>query len=156
MGLPIFSFFYNRFIDQLDGKREHTSIYVAVGVLVTLAFGALFSWRASLLYLVLFGLSGLPMIFGEFRRTDQKHNAEKLKIEEASKQPRRKRIPYAANARIEDAYDAIKEAQRLVALALKNNGKNVESALPLAMASTELNLAMTRLNEVKLIQQIEE
>ena len=38
IGLPVFAFFYNRFIDRLKGK-EHTSLYVAFGNLVTIFGG---------------------------------------------------------------------------------------------------------------------
>jgi len=150
MGLPIFAIFYNRFIDNRTDRNEHTSLYVAIGVLITLIVGGLFSWKAMILYLVLFGLSGLPMIVGEFQRTDRKHK------ERAARSVRRKRLPYAVNGRIEDAYDAMKEVQRLIGVAMKYNGKNVESAIPLAGATTEINLALSRLMEVKSIQLLEE
>jgi len=139
MGLPTFGFFYNRFIDKRSDRNEHTSLYVAGGVMVTLLVGGLFSWKAMLLYAVLFFLSGFLMIAGEFERTT-----------------RRKRYPYAATGRINDAYDNTKEALRLVALAMKNNGRNVETALPLAAATTEINKALILLNEVKNIQLLEE
>lgn len=53
--LPVFGYFYNRLMDKLKGK-EHMSVYVAGGVLVTLAAGAIISWKSALLFLVLFGL----------------------------------------------------------------------------------------------------
>ncbi len=56
--LPVFGYFYNRLMDKLKGK-EHTSVYVAGGVLVTLGAGAFISWKASLLFLVLFILDGV-------------------------------------------------------------------------------------------------
>lgn len=40
--LPVFGYFYNRLMDKLKGK-EHMSVYVAGGVLVTLGAGALIS-----------------------------------------------------------------------------------------------------------------
>lgn len=142
LGLPTFGYFYNRLIDKL-GDHEHISLYVAIGNFVTILVGSLFSWKAGLLFLGLFLLDGLPMIAGEYRRTHRKSVEKTL---------RRKRLPYAANARIEDAYDALREAQRLVGVAMKHNGRNVEAALPLAEASSQINLALSRLVELKGIQ----
>jgi len=146
MGLPIFSHFYNQLMDKLANRSEHTSIYVAIGVAVTVVVGGLFSWKSALLYAILFGLSGMPMIIGEFRRTE---------VKVAEKSLRRRRLPYAANGCIEDAHDAVKEAQRLIGVALKNNGKNVEAALSLAGASTEISLALSKLIELKSIQYVD-
>lgn len=145
LSLPIFGYFYNRLMNRLHGRNEHTSLFVAIGVSVTLLVSGLFSWRSMLLSFILFGLSGLPMIVGEFKRTEKTVHA-----------PRRKRIPYAANGCIEDAHDAMKESLRLVCLAMKANGKNIESAIPLAHASTEINRAMAKIVELRLIQQIQE
>ena len=92
--LPIFGHFYNKLMDKLEGKDEHTSLYVALGNLVTIGIASIFSWKAALLFLILFMADGTPMIFGEFKRTERR--AKK-------KTPRRKRIPYAANGRIDDA-----------------------------------------------------
>lgn len=145
--LLIFGYFYNRLMDSLKGK-EHPSLYVAGGVLVTIGAAALFSWKAGLLMVILFLADGLPMIVGEFKRTHRQ-------IEERKKQPRRKRLPYAANGRIDDARMAIKEAVRLLGMTLKEKDPTAR-ALQLANASHELNLAETDLLELKLIQQIEE
>ena len=150
MGLPIFSHFYNKLMDRLDKRSEHTSLYVAIGVAVTLAVGGLFSWKAMVLYLVLFALSGMPMIVGEFKRTDLKHQEVK------DKNLRRRRLPYAANGMIADAHDAAKEAQRLIALAIRSNGKNVETTLQLAAAGTEVNEIISKMVELKLIQIVNE
>ena len=145
--LLIFGYFYNRLMDSLKGK-EHYSLYVACGVLVTIGAAALFSWKAGLLMLIPFLADGLPMIVGEFKRTHRLH-------EERKKNPRRKRLPYAANGRIDDAAMAIKEAARLLGMTLKEKDPAVR-ALQLATASHELNEAQTKLLELKLIQQIEE
>jgi hypothetical protein len=85
IGLPVFGYAYNKLMDALKGK-EHTSVYVAGGVLFTLAAGAVVSWKAALLFMVLFGLDGIFMIVGEFKRTEKQVKA-----------PRRKRMPYVAN-----------------------------------------------------------
>lgn len=147
--LLIFGYFYNRLMDTLKhGTGEHTSIYVAIGVAVTLGVASLFSWKAGLLTMIFFAASGLPMIFGEFHRT-------KVVEEEKTRTPRRKRVPYAVNGRIEDSSMAVKEASRLLGLALKEKDPTAR-ALQLATASHELNDAYSKLLEVKLIQQIEE
>lgn len=146
--LGIFGYFYNRLMDHLKDGDEHTSLYVAIGVSVTIAVTTLFSWKAGLLNLIFFIASGSPMILGEFRRT-------KKKVEERTKTPRRKRLPYAANGRIDDATMAVKEASRLLGMALKEK-ETTARALQLATASHELNDASTKLLELKMIQQIEE
>ena len=146
--LAIFGYFYNRLMDHLKEGDEHTSLYVAIGVAVTIAVAALFSWKSGLLMTVFFAASGLPMILGEFRRT-------KEKVEQRTKIPRRKRLPYAANGRIDDANMAVKEASRLLGMALKEKEPTAR-ALQLATASHELNDASTKLLELKMIQQIEE
>jgi len=146
--LAIFGYFYNRLMDHLKDGDEHTSIYVAIGVGVTIAVAAIFSWKAGLLNLILFAASGLPMIIGEFRRT-------KVKVEEKKSTPRRKRLPYAANGRIDDASMSVKEASRLLGMSLKEKDGTAR-ALQIASASHELNSAHEKLVELKLIQQIEE
>lgn len=150
LGLPIFGYFYNKLMDNLSLRGEHTSLYVAIGCFVVLVFGALISWRASLMFLALFALAGFPMIVGEFKRTEERKQSTK------TKNLRRKRLPYAANGMIADAEDAAKEVQRLIGVAMKYNGKNIESAIPLAEATSQINLALTRLMEVKVIQQVDE
>lgn len=151
--LPIFGYFYNKWIDGLKGK-EHTSIYVVIGVLATLIMGALFSWKSALLYSVLFALSGLPMIFGDYARSHRADQEEKTKdVDE--KKLRRKRLPYSANGMIADAYDASKEASRLLGMALRS--KNVEErALQIAEAIHEISIVSQKMVDLKLIQKGEE
>ena len=146
--LLIFGYFYNRLMDHLKDGDEHTSLYVAIGVSVTLIFVSIFSWKAGLLSLGFFSASGIPMIFGEFRRTNER-------VEERKRTPRRKRLPYAAIGRIDDATMDVKEASRLLGMAIREKDTAVR-ALQLAQASHELNDAHTKLLEVKVIQQIEE
>lgn len=146
--LLIFGYFYNRLMDSLKDGDEHTSLYVAIGVAVTLMFVSFFSWKAGLLALFFFAASGLPMIFGEFRRT-------KERVEEKKKAPRRKRLPYAANGCIQDARLSVQEASRLLGMSLREKDVTVR-ALQMATASHELNNADTKLLELKVIQQIEE
>jgi hypothetical protein len=146
LSLPTFGYFYNKLMDRILSRTEHTSLYVVGGVAVTLAAGALFSWKSGLLYFLLFALSGLPMIVGEFRRTEQHNKTVR------ENKLRRKRLPYAVNGYIEDAYDAANAAQKLLDVAMKHNGKNVESAIPLAHASQEMSMVISNLVQVKLIQ----
>ena len=47
--LPLFGWLYNRLMDTLKGK-EHSSVYVAGGVLITLIAGAAISWKSALLF----------------------------------------------------------------------------------------------------------
>jgi hypothetical protein len=149
MSLPIFSVFYNQLMDRLAHRSEHTSLYVAIGVAVTLLVGGLFSWKAMLLYLALFALSGMPMIVGEFRRTERRHQ------QDSKPAPRRRRLPYAANGFIAEAYDNASEIQRLLKLALKSNGNNVATALQLSAMSGEVTGIIKNLLELKQIQNVE-
>ena len=147
--LPVFSYFYNRLMDHLkpEGAREHLSLYVVGGVLVTLIGVGIFSWKAALLCLACFALTGPFMIYGEFKRTGKKKDAKK-----PSKQSGRKRLPYAAKGCIEDALDTAKEAHRLLGVAYKNNGKCVESLIPMTEASHQLTTTILKLTELKVIQ----
>ena len=147
MGLPTFGYFYNKLMDRLHFRSEHTSLYVAIGELAIIAVVGLFSWKAAALSLAGNALAGAFMIVGEFRRTEAKKRLVKS--------PRRKRIPYAANGRIDDAKMAADEAARLLGLVLKEKDPAVR-ALQLANASHELHAVSRNLLELKLIQQIEE
>ena len=145
IGMPVFGIFFNRFIDNLE-DGEHTSLYVAIGVSITLLAGAVISWKASLLFLFLFGLDGLPMIAGDFKRTLKKAKESKY---------RRKRLPYAANAIIDEAHMSAREAHRLLDLAFKNTDRATRT-YQMANASHEINTIMNKLIELKLIQKIDE
>jgi len=144
MGLPTFGYFYNLLMDRLHWRSEHTSLYVAIGEFAIIVVIGLFSWKAAVLSFVGNALAGAFMIAGEFRRTE----AKKLQ----GKSLRRKRLPYAASGCIEDAYDAAQEAQRQLVIAFKSNGENVKCALPMAQASHELSIALTKLMELRNIQ----
>lgn len=140
IGAPTFGYFFNRLMDKLSGEYEHTSLYVAIGVTVTLAFGALLSWKASLLLLGIFCLTGLPMIAGEYRRTERK-----------ARSPRRKRLPYAANGLIDDAKIATVTAQgKLIKAISANNPEDLYKNL--TAASLELTTITSKLAEVRQIQ----
>lgn len=130
-----FGYFYNRLMDSLKGK-EHTSLYVAGGVLVTIGAAALVSWKAALLMTILFILDGLPMIVGEFRRT---HKQER--------QVRRKRMPYAANGLIDECKMSAEKIHKLIGEELKEGtGKNIPQM------SHELTVVLLKLAELKNIQ----
>jgi hypothetical protein len=134
--LIIFGYFYNRLMDSLKGK-EHTSLYVVGGVIVTIGAAALISWKSSLLFTILFLLDGIFMIVGEFKRTEKQ-----------AKTPRRKRMGYAANGIIDDAKIAASEIHRLM-------GKELEVHEPgtLVKIQRELTTVLLKLEELKNIQE---
>lgn len=139
---PTFGYFYNRLMDSLKDEHEHTSLYVAIGVAITLTFGALLSWKASVLLLSIFCLTGIPMIAGEFRRTERKRKSA----------PRRKRLPYAANGILDEAKIAATEAQRHMTRAITaTDPKDIYRNL--AAAANELNTINSKISEVKQIQE---
>jgi hypothetical protein len=137
MASPIFGYFYNRLMNRLDGDHEHTSMYVAGGVLFTLGMAALISWKASLLMLILFMLDGFPMIVGEFARTEKK-----------IKSPRRRRMPYAANGLLDEAKMSSEEARRLM-------NKPQITQDDLRLIDHEIATTILKIMEVKQIQQIQ-
>ena len=62
---------YNRAVAYLEVKgymEGYTSLAVAFGVLVTLAFVALLDWKVALMTLACFAASGTPMIVGSISR----------------------------------------------------------------------------------------
>lgn len=134
--LIIFGYFYNRLMDSLKGK-EHTSLYVVGGVLVTIAAAALISWKSALLFIVLFLLDGIPMIIGEFKRT---HRQEKQQV-------RRRRMPYVANALIDEAKMASQEINRLIGKAIKEEDWKI-----VAQLTIENTVILLKLTELKNIQ----
>jgi hypothetical protein len=135
--LVIFGYFYNRLMDKLRGK-EHTSIYVAGGVIVTITAAALISWKSALLFAVLFVLDGIFMMVGEYKRTERKQRSA----------PRRKRMGYAANGLIDEAKMSATEIHRLM-------GKELEAHEPgiLLKIQRELTTILLRLEELKKIQE---
>lgn len=138
---PTFGYFYNKLMDSLKGEHEHTSLYVAIGVFITLTFGGLLSWKASILLLSIFALTGLPMIVGEFMRTERKRKSA----------PRRKRLPYAANGRIDDALMATIVAQeKLLQASTTENLHDIQKYQ--RDAALQLTTIASKLHEVKQIQ----
>jgi len=136
--LIIFGYFYNRLMDSLRGK-EHTSLYVVGGVIVTIGAAALISWKSALLLTVLFILDGIPMIAGEFKRT---HRQEK---QQAS--ARRKRMPYVCNALIDEAKMASESINRLIGKAIEKEDWKL-----VAQLSQENTVILLKLTELKNIQ----
>jgi len=135
--LIIFGYFYNRLLDKLKGK-EHTSVYVVGGVIVTIAAAALISWKSALLFAILFVLDGIFMVVGEYKRTEKKHKST----------PRRKRMEYAANGLIDETKMSATEIHRLM-------GKELEAHEPgtLLKIQRELTTILLRLEELKKIQE---
>jgi len=78
LAAPIFGYFYNKALNKV-GENEHTSLYVVIGVFFTIAFGALISWKSALMMLILFGLTGIPMIAGEYKRSAKKQKTPRRK-----------------------------------------------------------------------------
>jgi hypothetical protein len=138
---PVFGYFYNRLMDSLKSDHEHTSLYVAIGVAITLAFGSLLSWKAAILLLSIFCLTGLPMIVGEFLRTERKRKSA----------PRRKRLPYAANGILDEAKMANSEAVNQLERAINSN-RPEEIYKHIAAALAESHRITSKLAEVKQIQ----
>ena len=137
IGLPVFGYSYNKLMDALNGK-EHASIYVACGVLLTLAVGALISWKSALLFTILFALDGFFMIAGEFKRTEKKQ-----------KSVRRKRYPYTANGILEEAKMAIASARRTYGKAIKAGKVTPDDLL---LIEHELNTINLKILEIQQIQ----
>lgn len=133
--LIIFGYFYNRLMGALKGK-EHTSLYVAGGVLITLAAGAVISWKSALLYLILFALDGIFMMVGEFKRTEKQ-----------AKSPRRRRMPYAANGLIDDAKMSATELHKHIGQYLQSNDPKQINQM-----QVEVTTILVRLTELKNIQ----
>lgn len=133
--LPVFGYAYNKLMDKLKGK-EHTSIYVAGGVLVTLGAGALISWKSALLFLILFGLDGIFMIAGEYKRTEKQ-----------AKAPRVKRLPYKANALIDSAKMSAASMHQLMGRELQSHDPNLLNRI-----QHELTTVLVSLEELKNIQ----
>lgn len=133
--LPFFGYFYNKLMDKLKGK-EHTSMYVAGGVLVTLGAGALISWKSALLFLILFALDGAFMIVGEYKRTEKQ-----------AKAPRVKRLPYKANAIIDDLKLSATSINHIL-------GKEIDTheAQNITRIQRELATVLVSIEELKNIQ----
>lgn len=75
-GLACFGLFYNGVVvdnwaRHLPARFRATSFEVAGGVLVTcVGIGALLGFEAMLICLLCFAASGIPMIYGDVRRTE--------------------------------------------------------------------------------------
>jgi hypothetical protein len=140
---PMFGYFYNRLIDSLKSRFEHMSVYVVGGVTITLVFVALLSWKAALLALGIFTLTGLPMIVGEFCRTNRKMKQ--------ARRPRRLRLPYAANGILDEAKMASTQAHQAITKAINTNNP-AEQYKHMAAAAMELVTITAKIAEVKQIQ----
>ena len=74
IGLVLFGYLYNTLVTDnlarhLPVRYRQTSIEVVIGVSITLVgAGVLLGVRAMVLLFLLFAASGIPMIYGDFRR----------------------------------------------------------------------------------------
>ncbi len=137
---PVFGYFYNRFIDtRRDG--EHTSLWVAVGVTITIILAALISWKSAVLMCILFALTGLPMIIGDIQRNDAR--AKKAKSTRG-----RKRLPYAANGLIDEARMAVTDMINHLSKFIETNDNKY-----LHLAQIILARLVSILSELKGIQE---
>jgi len=108
--LAVFSILYNHWIAAFGEKKDgYTAILVAVGNFVTLLVVAIFSWKAALIVLMAFVISGTPMVAGDVYRSIVRR--ERV-FNEARKTPRRKPLPYFASERMNNAYDELIIAER--------------------------------------------
>jgi hypothetical protein len=140
LGLPVFSVFYNGIV--ASDKLGQRSLYVIGGVLVTLAAGALFSWKAALMYLILFALSGFYMAVGDYQRGRQK----------ASQPTPNKRASYKVNGLVSETAMAAEEASRYLTQALKKRTNEVDVIALISMAQNELTTIRLHLKEVQQIR----
>lgn len=99
VGLVVVSGFFNQYIDKqedIDPLASNSAIYTVLGVTYTLVaamsiIGLLFGWSiafaATGVVLVCFGVSGVPMIFGDMRRGSKRRQFERKRqeIEEQKK-----------------------------------------------------------------------
>ena len=138
IGLPVAAYFYNRFLDSLKGK-EHSSLYVVGGNLFTILIAGLISWKAALLFLFLFVLDGLPMIRGEFKRTEKQ---EKVRV---------KRLPYKVNGYLKDTEEALELSHRFIGSAIDANEGEKHFEM-LNRASHELTSAIVAIKKARSIQ----
>jgi hypothetical protein len=132
MAAPVFGYFFNKLMDNLS-DHEHTSMYVAVGNFITICFGALISWKAGIFFLILFGLTGLPMIIGEYRRTARKVRA-----------PRVKRMPYKVTGLIDKAIMDATEMNMVIGQYLEKKDPEKIIRLQNKLTSVLLNLSEAR------------
>jgi hypothetical protein len=154
IGLPVFGYFYNRWIDAL-GENEHTSLYVVGGVIVVLLAGCLFSLRAAILFAALFMLAGVPMIWGDFQRAKRKPVPAPTQTTEApvvEPAPRRKRLPYVINGLLDDVSMAAVQAMRCLTDALRKRGNLEEMLVCISLAVQEISTIQIKISEIKNIQ----
>jgi hypothetical protein len=82
--LFLFGVIYNGWMTHLgESKEGYVSFLVAIGVILTLAAGAMFYPVQALAFLMLFTASGLPMIIGDIARYQQRRREaiERIKRE---------------------------------------------------------------------------
>lgn len=140
LGLLIFGYFYNRIV--AGDKTGQRSLYVIGGVLVTLLAGALFSWKAAALYLVLFSLSGIFMAIGDYQRGKAAISVPKTRI---------KRSSYKINGFLDDSAMSAEAANRYLSQALKKRDASEVISL-IALANGEISNIRLSLQNIQHIQ----
>ena len=141
LGLLIFGYFYNRIV--AGDKTGQRSLYVIGGVLVTLLAGALFSWKAAALYLVLFSLSGLFMAIGDYQRGRAAANAPK--------KPRIKRSSYKINGLVDACAMSVEQSNQYLLDALRKNDR-ADLIQLIALAQNEYSNMRLAIQQIRSIQ----
>ena len=132
--LVMFSILYNRWMTDLGTKKEgYLAFFVAAGNVFTLLAGvAVFSWKAAVLALLAFIVSGTPMIIGDVHRSVVRREQGI-----AAKTPRRKPLPYAAHRLIADAYDELVAVEHKLELVI---AEKKHELIPLILAGVSKSL----------------
>lgn len=79
--LFLFGVLYNSWVGRLgEDKEGYTSLFVALGVFIALAAGAVFFPIPAAFFLALFVASGLPMIVGDIQRYQRRRKEAKERI----------------------------------------------------------------------------
>lgn len=140
--LVIFGYFYNRRIGSLEEKESiPTSFHVVGGTLITLAIVAMISWKAAVLCLLAFAIDGAFMIVGDVARAFER-------VKKDSRNTRRKPLPYAAAAIIDEAVMALSDSQRMI----KNMLKEGVDGKKLGLVGMQIGEAIQKLIEARKVE----
>jgi hypothetical protein len=149
LALVIFGYWYNGVVAR--DRHARRSLYVIIGVLVTLGAAALFSWKAALITLILFACSGLFMAIGDYQRRHEAQAAEACPVVTHAK-----RGSYKINGLADDAASAAEETSRHLTQAIKRRGTETELLSALSLAQGELTTIRLRINEIRQINKLGE
>ena len=126
------------FLNEYAANLHVLSVWlVAVGNLFTILIAGLISWKAALLFL--FALDCLPMVLGEFRRTEKRETT------------RVKRLPYKVNGHLRDADEALDLAHKFIGSAIDATEPERHFEM-LSRANHELASALTAIKQARSIQ----